>query len=434
VINDGALAETATDVSEAVELAVEADDPPDTILLPSPLAAAYRRIGRTVGRIPGARLTLALPRTADFVYRSWARSRRGGEIPAPAVSVALAAQVAMDETILAAAKGPNSYPTRADYERVSAELAAAHVLFEREGWVEDPASYHRDPPPLETPWMQPSRTVSGRRFIRLSYTSGYAPWPSEPGGDRWLGYVPNHTAYAWLLRHEGTKARPWVVSLHGFGMGYPVMDFFAVQAAKLHRELGYNVVCPVLPLHGPRKVGQMSGDAFLSFDVMNAVHGLAQAAWDVRRLLDWVTRQNPTCVGLYGVSLGGNIAALTCALTDVPDFVLVGIPVSDFPALFASHSPPRLRSRAQSYGLLGEVHRDVNRVVSPLAMQPRVRQDRRFIFAGLGDRMVPAPQPFRLWRHWEEPRIQWYGGNHVGYLWSHQVRQFVDEVFTKFAC
>ena len=35
--------------------------------------------------------------------------------------------------------------------RVRREATEAYELFEEEAWFEDPASYHRDPPPLESP-------------------------------------------------------------------------------------------------------------------------------------------------------------------------------------------------------------------------------------------------------------------------------------------
>ena len=69
--------------------------------------------------------------------------------------------------------------------------------------------------------------------------------------------------------------------------------------------------------------------------------------------------------------------------------------------------------------------KDVHSVVSPLLIAPKVPRDRRFIFAGMGDRMATPSQAKRLWAHWEEPSTCWYAGNHVGYLWSGAVRAFL---------
>lgn len=37
----------------------------------------------------------------------------------------------------------------------------------------------------------------------------------------------------------------------------------------------------------------------LSFDLMDALHGLTQSVWDVRRVISWVRTQSPT-----GILLG----------------------------------------------------------------------------------------------------------------------------------
>ena len=76
------------------------------------------------------------------------RGEVADSLPAPHLSVGLAAQVAMDEALLAVAMTPRRLPLPGDYARVAAELADADDLYTRSGWIEDPRSYHRTPPPL----------------------------------------------------------------------------------------------------------------------------------------------------------------------------------------------------------------------------------------------------------------------------------------------
>ena len=80
------------------------------------------------------------------------------------------------------------------------------------------------------------------------------------------------------------------------------------------------------------------------------------------------------------------------------------------------------------HGILEGNVEPVHRVVSPLAMDCLVPWDRRFIFAGLGDRMAVPAQAQALWEHWDEPSIRWFPGNHLGYLWSSKVADYVDGV------
>ena len=150
-------------------------------------------------------------------------------------------------------------------------------------------------------------------YEHLSFESEYEPHPDEPGRQRWLSYTPNRTAHAWVVRHPGPP-RPWLVLNHGFQLGFPLFDF-ALFAPRFYAEkLGLNLVYPVLPFHGKRKVGRRSGHGLLTGDVLDAVHAEAQAMWDIRRLLAWVRAQGEPLVGVMGLSLGGYNTALLAAL------------------------------------------------------------------------------------------------------------------------
>jgi hypothetical protein len=386
---------------------------------------AFQSLEQLLARRAPTRALSAVPRTAHFMGATALRGRAEPiDLPIPTLSPGLAAHVAMDELILALAMGPNRFPLQPDFDRVAAELGHARLLYDARGWLDDPSSYHRTPPPLTDPSFDRGRFL-GTSYQRLLFPSGWEPRPDEPGATRWNTYEANRTASATVLRHEGAP-RPWVVAIHGFGMGFPFMDLTGLHAVHLHRDLGLNVVMPVLPLHGPRRITRISGEAFLSFDLINTVHGLAQAVWDIRRLLSWVRAQDAPQVALYGVSLGAYIASLLTGLVDDIDAVVAGVPVVDFPAMFHHQAPHHVRLRAVENEILDGNAEIVHRVVSPLAFAPRVPEGRRFIFAGLGDRMAPPDQALALWRHWDEPEISWYAGNHVGYLWSRQVTAFLN--------
>jgi len=112
------------------------------------------------------------------------------------------------------------------------------------------------------------------------------------------------------------------------------------------------------------------------------------------------------------------------------DAVVAGIPVVDIPRLFHQHSPVHIRARSIEHHIMGGTAEDVFKVVSPLAFAPKVPRQRRFLYAGYGDRLALPDQARQLWQHWGEPRIGWYPGNHVGYLWSRQVARFLAESLT----
>jgi hypothetical protein len=390
------------------------------------LLAPAVAVGGFLNRRALVRATRAVPRTLQFVGNALWRGEVSESLPAPHLSIGLAAQVAMDEALLAMAMAPNRFPLPGDYGRVAEELADAEAMFDAHGWGDEPATYHRTPPPLTDADLTRSRGWAlGQGYERVSWESGFAPHEGEPGSERWMGFGPNATATAALLRHSGA-GRPWVIAVHGFCMGFPFMDFPGLHAPRLHHELGMNVALPALPLHGPRRVTRVSGEPFLSFELMNAVHGLTQAVWDVRRLISWIRSQGATSVSLLGVSLGGYTVALLAGLEPGLDGVVAGIPVADFPGLFHAHSPRHIRVRAIEHRIMGGTAENVYRVVSPLCLDPLVTPGRRYIFAGYGDRLATPDQARRLAEHWGGPSVSWYAGNHVGYMWSGQVTAFVE--------
>jgi hypothetical protein len=71
------------------------------------------------------------------------------------------------------------------------------------------------------------------------------------------------------------------------------------------------------------------------------------------------------------------------------------------------------------------------RVVSPLALAPRVGWEGRFIFGGTADRLVPADGVQELWRHWGRPRLEWYHGSHVSFGWERRVRALLLEALER---
>ena len=387
------------------------------------------RVEKGLARWPLARLTTVGPRTMRWAVG--AGLTEAGRIPgAPQVRMtgSLAAHVAMDEAVMALVQGPSRSPRRADYLRVAEELTIARALFAERGWIDDPHSYHHAPDPLEdSATTSSSGWALGQSYRRISWDSGYEPRREEPGAARWAAFERNRTASAWLLEHDDGP-RPWLIGVHGFGTGAPVADMITFRAQHLFHDLGWNVAAIVLPVHGSRRPSRIGGEDFLGFDMMNCVHALSQSVWDVRRLLSWVRTQDPTAVALHGVSLGGYVASLTSCFEGDLDAVIAGIPVCDFPALFAQQSPRHVRDRAIEHRILEGNAEVVHRVVSPLAMPCLVPHERRAIFAGLGDRMAVPTQAQALWEHWDEPRICWFPGNHVGFLWSSKVADFVDGV------
>ena len=393
----------------------------------------FRRVGRVVRTLPIGGLIVVPMRVAGFAGAQAVRARRRLDpedlLPANAPTRALIAQVLLDEMVLALMKRPDRIPTGAEVERVVDELRTTLALHRARGWDADPHSYHVTPPPLSDFEVRRERWLH-TPFERMSWASEYEPWEGLPGRDRWLADERNRTAHALVLRHRG-EPRPWVVCLHGLGTGIPAADIPGFRVRHLHRTLGYNVMLPTLPRHGPRGPGRLGAQTVLSYDHGEAVIAVAQAVWDVRRAIGWARTNGSDDVAVHGVSLGGLVAALLAALDSDFSAVVAGIPVVSIPDLFRTHVPWRLRRRPWLAEILGEPAAEVHRVISPLAGGPKVPAERLYLYAGVGDRMVPPAQAVSLARHWRGATTLWFPGDHIGATWSREVRQFVDAALAR---
>jgi hypothetical protein len=312
-----------------------------------------------------------------------------------------------------------------DRKRLSGELHGNIELFDRRGWLDDPTGYHGAPPPLEVTRIDEMST----RFLpyrHLRFESGYEPHPEAPGRERWLDYEPNRCGHAWLLKHPGPP-RPWLVCIPGYRMGSPMVDFTSFRAHWLYRHLGLNVAVPVMPLHGPRRVGRRGGDGFFSGDFVDTLHAQAQAVWDIRRLTGWLRAQGAPAIGTYGVSLGGYTAALHASLDTNLDCVIVGVPATDFSRLLQSHVPKFAMRAAKAVGVPFHAIEQLLSVVSPFGFEPKLPHGRRFLFAGVADQLTTPDHARDLWLHWGEPRVAWYQGGHVSFLWQSEVRELIHE-------
>jgi hypothetical protein len=358
--------------------------------------------------------------------RDWVVGHRERDLPVAPPRPDVLGKWLFDEWALQLELAQNRlrWPTVDFRRRLRSELGDAVEMFNERGWVDDPRSYHVDPPPLLDPRIT-SRRLAGSHFEHLTFESGYEPHPDEPGRERWLEYEGNATAHAWLLRHPGPP-RPWLICVNGYRTGWPVTDLGAFNARRLHRRLGLNLAFSVQPLHGPRAAGA-SGDRVIFAGAMNTVHTAAQALWDIRRLKSWILdAEGAPAVGAMGLSLGGYLTALLVCFEDDLACAIAGIPEADLVRGMRRNVEPLLPPFYEQWGLSWRSLERVNQAVSPLAMEPLLPPARLFIFAGLVDRWVRPGNVKTLWEHWGKPEICWYEGGHLSFPIEPAVCRFVD--------
>lgn len=344
--------------------------------------------------------------------------------PPPPMEAKVFAKAALDEALtgyfVAMAKSPSGDLA----ERMCDEVAKLERVLRERGWLDDPAGFHKAPPAPDSVRQTAARAV-GFDYQRLRYPSGFIPEPSLPGADRWVSHERNRDCAAWMLRHD-QPGRPWLLCIHGYRMGFPLADFRLFEPKTLHQQLGLNLLMPILPLHGPRRLGWQSGDYFLDGDLLELLHAETQALWDLRRAIAWIRTQDPAArIGVLGYSLGGYNASLLAAHEPGLDFVIAGIAVADFVPLLWGHLPVPHRRYLQAHGLDDARLRTLLHVVSPLALPPKLAAERLHLFAGSADRVVPPDQPLRLAQHWGRP-IEWYQGGHLTFRGEPGVQRCIE--------
>lgn len=337
---------------------------------------------------------------------------RAGESQWTAARMGVAA--ALDEAVLTTFQVVRS---PGDQDHFAASVAEGRALLDRleAGWRE-PAAFHRAPAPVEL--SGPVRRLGHVTFRHARFPTAYAPDPALPGVERFAAETGNQEAHAWILEHD--HPAPWIVCVHGAGMGDPPADVLAFRAGSLFRS-GFNVAIPVLPHHGPRGTGRVAV-AFPTDDAALNLHAAAQAIADVRAVLATIAARGEPAF-LQGISLGGYVAATVAALEPTVRGVVVGVPVVELATLMARHAPARFAAHPL-FDELGVVARGLERYSSPLAFAPP--RAVRAIWAGRADRLVQPDQVDALARHWDSVPA-WYCGGHLGFLVLPGVRRTIAD-------
>lgn len=156
--------------------------------------------------------------TGRYIAQSWRDylDQAPNQLPIARPTLALAAQAFRDEIVLTGLKARRPVSRPEAFEHITREVIAGLEFYGNSGWLENPAEFFTEPPPLPQLTIRHVRGYM-RSFYRLSYDSGYRPCPGEPGARRWRTYTGNNREYALLLRHP--QPRPWLVCVHGTEMG-----------------------------------------------------------------------------------------------------------------------------------------------------------------------------------------------------------------------
>jgi hypothetical protein len=381
----------------------------------------------SVARWMATDLAAVAPDTAAYAARAIVRPFRKGrarpEIPIRLPTPRLIASVMFEHALLAMMSGLFASPGRYGLDLVEEQTRRTVELLGARGWLEDPAGFHQAPPP---PGNVDTRLGQYRDlwYEAITFPSEYQPPEGEQDGSLRWDAPPNRTAHAYVLRHAGAP-RPWLIAMHSYGAG-AAWDFALTGAARWHQDLGFNVIAPVAPYHGPRRTGRVSGLGLVSSDFVGNLHAFGQTVWDARRCIAWAREQGAPSVSLHGISMGGFAGALVAAVEPDLDRVVLGVPAVDIAGTLRRRTPRDQLDDLRRHGLLEECLDLVHRPVSPLCLQPLVPRERLFLYAATSDRVTRPDEAYRLWQHWDEPEVLWFDGTHIAAVFAADVRRFIE--------
>lgn len=314
-----------------------------------------------------------------------------------------------------------------DLPRAAEDVATAVARWRERGWLDRPERAHLPPPPLEKSQLARVHVPGVGAAEHLVFASEYEAADPEIAA-AYRANTANQSAHALLFRHHGAAPRPTLIVIHGFGMGRLHADLAwlrvrGLDLAALHRELGIDIAYVILPFHGLRAGGAMSGAGFFDAHPLAAVAALGQAVWDVRRIAGWLRAQGAPALGVQGLSLGGCVAALHASLDASLACAIPMIPAVDLAGVFWGQLPAARQREWERVHLGREQITEAWSLHAPLRHRVQVPHAGRLIIAGAVDQVAPLAGARALWSHWEQPAAHWMPGGHLLWLGGAPLQQ-----------
>ncbi|HXG46305.1 MAG TPA: alpha/beta fold hydrolase, partial [Methylomirabilota bacterium] len=217
------------------------------------------------------------------------------------------------------------------------------------------------------------------------------------------------------------QQQPAVILIHGWNGEYQYCLQFPWLAGKL-AHAGFTVIRFLLPYHGSRKPrGPGAVRNFISADPLRTVEAVQQALVEISALAAWLQAQGAPRVGLWGISLGAWLAAMTLTHDDQIDFGVVMTPVADMARALAE-LPFCAPARRTWGGGVPNLEK-----LDPALRQPRCDRHRVLIVKSEYDLFAPGETVERLWKAWHQPDIWRVPHGHISVLFSLRVTGRVVE-------
>ena len=217
-------------------------------------------------------------------------------------------------------------------------------------------------------------------------------------------------------------ARAAVIFLHGWLANSMHLRFYQRLVSPLIRQ-DLEVWLPRLPQHMERTGPESwSGVSAISADLVETAQTLRRAVAEARSLASWLRMRGVRHVGLWGVSLGGWVAAIAATVDPGWDAIVLWEPVVDPVAtLWRSRLMAPLREPLRRAGVHPEDDRIALDFLVPGDAALLVQRSSVLIIAGHYDDVVPPESVTRLAESWGVG-VSWFPRGHINLMSSQQAR------------
>ncbi len=226
-----------------------------------------------------------------------------------------------------------------------------------------------------------------------------------------------------IVPRHGGPPRAALVFLHGW-LATPGHVHLMRLASTPLLSAGIEIWIPRLPAHIERTPsGAVSGERCLSADLVATGEALRLAVAETRALGRWLRRQGRSRIGLWGISLGGWVAALTASSAGPWDAAALWTPVADpVPTLWTSPLADPIRKALQQGGVERRAAERMFAPFAPVGRKLRSPSDAVLMLGARYDNVVPPASLEALSEQWGSP-CDWFEHGHISILWSRRAKR-----------
>lgn len=237
-------------------------------------------------------------------------------------------------------------------------------------------------------------------------------------------------------RNVDNKDAPNVIFVHGWRMNS--INRIDEIYLKDFMNLGFNMYYFTMPYHLERNSTDSlyNGELMISADVNRSLMSVQQAVSDLRSLIRWIKATSKGKIILIGVSLGGFLTNLTCAVESDIDAAISVFYANNLAHTIWNTIPGKYikqdfeRNSSFTYSDLN----DCWKIITPSSFKPVIPKENILLFSAIYDKYIDINDANELWKEWGNPKRILYKCGHAGIVLlknriANDSMKFIEKIF-----